>query len=76
MRLLRGKHIKFGYELSFTRGKLRRVHERAGFRVVRTERFHVKLLFSFLPRFLKRPAEFLAEKSPLFWPMIKAVARK
>lgn len=76
IQILQGKHMKFGYELSFTRSTLEHIHRAAGFRNVRISRFDAKLFFEFLPEFLRPVSRFLGVNSSLFWPMIKAVAVK
>lgn len=76
MKIFRGKTMRFGYEKSFTAGKLRRIHRKAGFREVRTDNFRVKLILEFLPGALKGIATWLCEHSRLFWPMIKVIGKK
>jgi ubiquinone/menaquinone biosynthesis C-methylase UbiE/uncharacterized protein YbaR (Trm112 family) len=74
--LLRQKHMRFGYELSFTPGKIRQLHAESGFRDIRIGKFRVILILEFLPKWLKPPFRYLCEHSRLFWPMIKIVATK
>jgi len=77
VRLLRGRHMKFGYELSFTAGQMKSLHGKAGFRKVSAGKFDTKLMFDFIPsRFLKKICTHLADNYSLFWPMIKVVAEK
>lgn len=75
-RVLGGRHMIFGYEMSFPKYKLIQLHKAAGFRKTQVDKFRVNLAFAFLPGILKRLAEYLATTSPWFWPMVKAVAIK
>ncbi len=76
IKLLKGKHMIFGFEMSFLATTLKKVHRKAGFSNVSVEKFDVQLLFEFLPEFAKRPAKWLAMHSRLFWPMVKVIAKK
>ncbi len=76
IKLLRGKHMTYGYEMSFLASTLKAIHKRAGFSNVKVDKFTVKVVFDFLPNFLKPILTELAIKSRLFWPMIKVVAKK
>lgn len=76
IKLLGAKHMIFGFEMSFTKGTLRRIHERAGFRKITISRFDVALVFEFVPAILRRPLQYLARNSALFWPMVKIIATK
>lgn len=75
MRLLGGRHMKYGYEKSFTAAKMRAIHLEAGFSRVEIFRFEVFLPFYFLPGPLKGLARRLT-RFRLFWPMIAVVATK
>ena len=75
MRLLGGKHMKYGYEKSFTAAKMRRIHLEAGFSRVEIYRFEVFLPLYFMPGPLKGLARALTRFRP-FWPMIAVVATK
>lgn len=77
IKLLKGKHMIFGYEFSFTRRKLLNIHKDAGFRQVKVEYFPVKMEFEFIPFvWLRTYFMKLASSSILFWPMAKVVAVK
>ncbi|MBU1327490.1 methyltransferase domain-containing protein [Patescibacteria group bacterium] len=76
IRLLGSKHMIFGYEFSFLPSTLRKIHSAAGFKKISIDRFRVKLVFEFIPKILRRALVILANKSPLFWPMLKVVAIK
>lgn len=76
IRLMRGKHMIFGYEFSFLPSTQRKIHQNAGFKQITIGQFRVTLTFDFLPEKLRKPFISLAMNSPLFWPMIKIVAKK
>lgn len=78
IKLLKGRHMIFGYEFSFTAKRMKKIHMRAGFdkKNIIIKRFEVRLLFEFLPNCLKKYAQFLSKKCRLFWPMIKIIAKK
>lgn len=77
IKLLKGKHMIFGYEMSFLGSTLKGVYEKAGFEKVYIDKFKVKLAFDFIPtKFLKKLCIKIANSNRLFWPMIKVVGRK
>lgn len=76
IKLLKGKHMYFGYELSFTQSKLRRLHEKFGFRKVKFVRMESEVLMGFLPSFIRPAMVYLAEHFSWFWPMMLVVAKK
>jgi SAM-dependent methyltransferase len=70
MKLLRGRHMRYGFELSFWPGTLRRLFRRVGFKNVRTGR--PELFMKFEKRFwggIKQTARWLAQFR-WFWPMV------
>lgn len=76
-KILGAKHMRFGYELSFTRSYLEKVHKMAGFRAATTDQYYCELDFDYLPWHpLKNIATVLAKHSPLFWPMIYVAGKK
>lgn len=76
-KLLGARHMRFGYELSFTRSYLADIHKKAGFSKAKTGQFECELDFDYLPTsLLKNAAKKLAQQSPLFWPMIYVVGKK
>lgn len=75
IRLLGGRHMRYGYEKSFTEATMRRIHLEAGFREVQVHRFEVFLPLYFLPGPLKAMARRLTRWRP-FWPMIAVIGRK
>ena len=76
IKLLKGRHLVFGYELSFTRRQLHDIHSKAGFRDIEINKFQVALCFYHFHKWLRPYLEKLANSSPLFWPMLKVVAKK
>lgn len=76
LRLLRGRTMRFGYELSFTKNKMHRLFSQAGFRQVKVTAFRCWLPFEYLQsEKLKTAARFLAQ-SELFNPMLLVSAQK
>jgi len=76
IKLLRGKHMIFGYEMSFTARTLMNVHKKAGFSNVRVDNFEVDMDFEFAPKFSRKLLFKLARESRLFWPMVKVIGIK
>lgn len=76
IRVLKARHMIFGYEMSFTKGLLASLHEQAGFRIVRIERFRIALSFDFIPKCFRRGCAHIAEHVEAFWPMVKIIAVK
>lgn len=77
LKLLKSKHMRFGYELSFTTPYLKKIHRQAGFREVKVGRFETTLMFDYFPfEFMRKVGKYLATNSRLFWPMVKVVGRK
>lgn len=74
--LLGAKHMIFGYEMSFTKKSLIKFHKEAGFRRVKVDQFKINLSFDFIPKKIRPIFINLANKSPLFWPMVKVVGIK
>lgn len=74
--LFKRKFMIFGYELSFLPSTLIKIHKKIGFSEITVGKFNVHLMFNFIPRFLRKGFIWLAEKSPLFWPMIYIAAKK
>lgn len=76
-KILGGKHMRFGYELSFTQSYLKNIHQKVGFKIIKTGQYHCLLVFEFIKlRFLRQLAIYLSKNSPLFWPMIYIAAKK
>jgi ubiquinone/menaquinone biosynthesis C-methylase UbiE len=72
LRLLGGRHMKYGYEKSFTARRMRQLHLQAGFERVEVRRFEVFLPLHHLPASFKAAARRLTRWRP-FWPMIAVV---
>ena len=76
IKLLQGKHMRFGYELSFLPSTMARLHRAVGFRRVTIDNFRIKLVFEFAPRVLRPFLIKIATDVSLFWPMIKVIGTK
>lgn len=77
IKLLKARHMIFGYGLSFSAGYMKKVHKKAGFKDVIIGKWDATLQFKIIPwQFLRRFCSFLADHSRLFWPMIKVVGIK
>lgn len=74
--LLRGRHMTFGYEMSFRPRRMMKVHQRAGFTEVKIDKFDVELVLEYIPDILAKPLAWLATNSRLFWPMMKVIGVK
>jgi len=74
IKLLKGKHMIFGYELSFLGKTLRKMHKRAGFKKIVVSKFEIELRLDSTPNFLKKPLIWLAGSCRFFWPMIERLA--
>ncbi|MCK5243254.1 methyltransferase domain-containing protein [bacterium] len=69
MRLLKGQHMRFGYEKSFTTRRLKRYFTTAGFKTVRVDEFKTHMEFTFLPDWIKAVARRLV-RWKWFWPVV------
>lgn len=79
IKVLKGKRMIYGYEYSFTKGKLRNIFQRAGFlnKNIEIEKFEVPLLFEYLKLSpLKKIASFLASNADFLWPVVYILAKK
>lgn len=76
IKLLKGKHMIFGYEMSFMASSLNKMHLKSGFRKVGVDKFEVNLFFEFIPALVRKPFIWLAENSKLFWPVVKVIGLK
>lgn len=76
IKVLKSRHMVFGYEMSFLGSTLKRIHTKAGFRHVEIKKFEIPLAFDFMPKLLRPYLIRLANSSRLFWPMIKVIAKK
>lgn len=76
IKLLKKKHMRFGYELSFGKRAIRRIFQKHGFEKVVIKRFRCYLSFKYLKfSWLQTLAQRLS-KLELFNPMILVVAKK
>ncbi|MCD5383264.1 methyltransferase domain-containing protein [candidate division WOR-3 bacterium] len=77
IKLLKGIHMRFGYELSFLGSTLKEIHKKAGFKRVYVDKFEGKLAFSYIPiNFLKKACVKIANNFRLFQTMIKVIGKK
>lgn len=77
IRLLGGKHMRFGYELSFLPSTLYKMHLNSGFKKIEIDKFTVNLVFEYLPfSILRKIAIHISNHSILFWPIIYITAKK
>ena len=76
IKLLKKRHMRFGYELSFGKKAIRRIFQRHGFEKVVIKRFKCYLSFKYLKfPWLQAMAQKLS-KLELFNPMVLVVAKK
>lgn len=76
-KILGARLMSFGYELSFSARFMRKAHQKVGFKNIHVGKFETELLFEKIPfAFFKKIFTFLANNSPLFWPMLKTVGEK
>lgn len=76
IRLLKGRHMKFGYEFSFTKKRIKKFFEKEGFSKVIVRDFKCYLPFEYLrPLWLKKIAREIS-KTEIFNPMVLIVAEK
>lgn len=77
LKLLKGKHMTFGYELQFTRKQLIKMYQKAGFKTIIVGRFDVYVqMNSIKNKWLKEKLIWLSENNPQFWAMIKVIGIK
>lgn len=76
IKLLKGKHMYFGYEMSFTKSKLLKLHTKFGFKKINFFRLETEIMMGFLPKFVRPTAVYLAQNCSWFWPMMLVVAEK
>lgn len=72
VKILKGKHMVYGYEYSFTKRSLQKIFEKSGFkkRNIEIDRFEVPLVFEYIKvGVLKKLATIIA-RSDLFWPVV------
>lgn len=77
VKMLKAKHMRFGWEYSFSKHYLNRIHRSYEFREIIINKFEVDLEFAFIKnKQIKGIFNYLAQKSPLFWPMVYICAKK
>lgn len=77
VKILRCRHMTFGWEYSFTANFLKKIHQKIGFKETVIKKFEVDLEFAFIKnKRIKEILIYLAQNSPWFWPMVYVVARK
>jgi len=77
IKVLRARHMRFGYELSFTPHKIKTIHRDVGFTKVAVDHFETRLVFEYIRNeLIRKLLVWLATNSPFFWPMIKVEATK
>lgn len=74
--ILRGSHMVFGYEMSFTKSFLLSIHKKVGFRKTTLDHFDVRSSFDFIPKNIRPICNYLAKHVEMFWPMLKVVGIK
>jgi len=77
IKLLKGRHMRFGYEKSFTKGKLIKMYAQTGFNQVVVERYPTFIELEYIPSLaLKDLMRRVVESSDLFYPMLYVVGKK
>jgi len=74
--LLKGKHMRFGYELAFLPSTLKKLHQKAGFRKIIVSKFDAKIMFEYIKRPVFRNLALKVVRSDFFWPVLYIAARK
>lgn len=79
IKVLKGKHMRFGYELQFTTGQLKKIHVRAGFKPenISVNRFDYTVTLEFIKnQFLRKFFTYLIKSNRQFWQMVKVIGIK
>lgn len=77
IKMLKSKHMRFGYELSFTASDLKKLHEKVGFKNVKVSHFKTRLVFENISNpIIRTSILWMADNLPMFKPMLKVVATK
>lgn len=76
IKLLKGKHMVFGYEMSFPIKKLKKIHIDVGFKKVSIKRLECPVMLDFLPKKLRPIFRWIAIEFKQFWPMALVVAKR
>ena len=70
MRLLQGRHMKYGYEKSFSMTKMKKIYKMAGFKRVEVGKFDIVIPGLAGEGTVKKMARWMLNRS-WFWPVIK-----
>ncbi|MFC1538947.1 class I SAM-dependent methyltransferase [Candidatus Latescibacterota bacterium] len=79
IKLLKGRHMRFGYELQFTQKQLRIIHLLSGFKNenIIIDRFDYTVTLEFIKnKYLRRFFKHLIKTNRNFWQMVKVVGIK
>jgi len=79
LQLLGGRHMTFGYELSFLRSTLISLHAKAGFaaKKIQVGKYRTIILLERIGNiWLRKLFTYLCSENELFWPMYKVIAVK
>jgi len=79
IKILKGKHMRFGYELQFTTGQLKKIHMRAGFKPdnISIDRFDYTVTLEIIKnKFLREFFTYLIKSNRQFWQMVKVIGIK
>lgn len=76
IRLLKSRHMKFGYEKSYLVSKLRRVFKKTGFTGVDIGHFDCNLKFEFIKNNGAKEVLRKIARNRLFWPMVYVSSTK
>ena len=71
--------MRFGYELQFTTGQLKKIHMRAGFKPdnISIERFDYTVTLEIIKnKFLREFFTYLIKSNRQFWQMVKVIGIK
>jgi len=79
IKALKGKHMRFGYELQFTIGQLKSIHMQAGFKPenISIDRFDYTVTLEFIKnQLLRNFFIYLIKSHRQFWQMVKVIGIK
>lgn len=79
LKLLKGRHMRFGYELQFSERQLRKIHKKAGFKPdnIKVERFDYTITLEIVKNdFLRNFFTHLIKNNRNFWQMVKVIGIK
>lgn len=77
LKVKKGRHMVFGYELQFTASQLRKLHAKSGYKNIIIERFDCYILLGRVKnRLLKEFLINVCKTNRQFWPMVKVIGIK